>query len=119
RACAEATGCRLPYVRADWLVAAASRPPLYHDLLRLPETEAGLQRLLRIDVGENVRRGRVARAGFNGSGVSRNNRMIERHESGGVLYWRSYDFARNTGRGNLFAHPLAPGAGAAAFEPDG
>ncbi|MBY0460047.1 MAG: hypothetical protein K2V38_22250, partial [Gemmataceae bacterium] len=27
------TGCPLPLLRADWFVASASRPPLYHDLL--------------------------------------------------------------------------------------
>ena len=36
KAIAAATGCELPYVRADWFVATASRPPLYHDLLQLP-----------------------------------------------------------------------------------
>ena len=119
RACATAADCRLPHVRADWFVAAASRPPLYHDVLRLPATEPGLQRLLRIDVALNIRQERVARAGFNGSGVSRNNRLIERHEANGVVYWRSYDFAANVGRQNLFAHPLGQGEGGATFEHDG
>src|SRR5262249_42081037 len=102
------TGSPLPWGRGDWFVAAAARPPLYHDVRRLPRTEAELERLLRVDRAENVRQGRAARAGFNGSGVSRNNRLIERHESGSVVYWRSYDFAGNTGRRNLFAHPLGP-----------
>src|SRR5205823_1082367 len=114
-----ATGCRLPYVRADWFVAAASRPPLYHDVLRLPAAEPELQRLLRIDVAQNIRQERVARAGFNGSGVSRNNRLIERHETNGVVYWRSYDFGSNTGKQNLFANPLAAGEGNSTFEHDG
>jgi tetratricopeptide (TPR) repeat protein len=113
------TGCRLPHVRGDWFVAAASRPPLYHDVLQLPKTEHALEALLRVDTRENIRQERVARAGFNSSGVSRNNRLIERHEAGSVVYWKSYDFARNTGRQNLFAHPLGPGEDAAAFRPDG
>jgi tetratricopeptide (TPR) repeat protein len=119
RDCATATGCMLPIVRADWFVAAAARPPLYHDVLQLPEAERDLQKRLGVDVAKNIRQERVARAGFNGSGVSRNNRLIERHESGGVVYWRSYDFGRNTGKQNLFAHPLAEGEGAANFEHDG
>lgn len=119
RACAEATGSPLPLVRADWFVAAAARPPLYHDVLRLPETEGELERQLGVEVAENIRRGRVARAGFNSSGVSRNNRLIERHQAGDVIYWRSYDFAGNTGRQNLFAHPLGAGEGAATFRHDG
>lgn len=117
--CAEATGCRLPFVRADWFVAAASRPPLYHEILQLPATDAELERALRVDVAEDIRQERVARAGFNGSGVSRNNRLIERHESGAVVYWKSYDFGSNTGRHNLFARPLGPGEGPAEFKPDG
>ncbi|HMF13379.1 MAG TPA: c-type cytochrome domain-containing protein, partial [Gemmataceae bacterium] len=113
------TGCKLPYVRGDWFVAAASRPPLYHDVLQLPKTERELAALLRVDTRENIRQERVARAGFNGSGVSKNNRLVERHEAGNVVYWKSYDFASNTGRQNLFAHPLGPGDAATAFRPDG
>jgi tetratricopeptide (TPR) repeat protein len=119
RGCADLTGCRLPYVRADWFVASASRPPLYYEVLQLPATLGELEKVLRIDAAEDVRQERVARAGFNGSGVSRNNRVIERHESGGVVFWLSYDFAGNVGRQNLFAHPLGPGDGEAAFRHDG
>jgi tetratricopeptide (TPR) repeat protein len=106
--CVEATQCRMPWVRGDWFVAAASRPPLYHEVLQLPARERDLEAMLRIDTAEAIRQERVARAGFNGSGVSRNNRLIERHESGRVVYWKSYDFAGNTGRQNLFAQPLGP-----------
>ena len=111
RYCAEATRCRLSHVRGDWFVAVAARPPLYHDILQLPASERELEKLLRLDVLENIRQERVARAGFNSSGVSRNNRLIERHESGSVVYWKSYDFGGNTGKQNLFAHPLGPVAG--------
>jgi tetratricopeptide (TPR) repeat protein/mono/diheme cytochrome c family protein len=113
------TQCRQPNVRADWFVAAASRPPLYYEVLQMPATLGDLEKLLRIDSAENIRQEKVARAGFNSSGVSRNNRLIERHEAGGVMYWISYDFAGNIGRQNLFAHPLGPGDGASAFHHDG
>ena len=113
------TRCKLAYVRADWFVAVGSRPPLYHDILQLPRSEQELERLLRIDTAESVRQERAARAGFNGSGVSRNNRLIERHESGATVYWKSYDFAANTGRQNLFARPLGPGSSDADFSHDG
>jgi tetratricopeptide (TPR) repeat protein len=108
RYCADATHCPLPVIRGDWFVATASRPPLYHEVLQLPDTEQALEKMLRVDVAEDIRQERVARAGFNGSGVSRNNRLIERHESGRVVYWKSYDFGSNTGRQNLFARPLGP-----------
>jgi hypothetical protein len=52
-------------------------------------------------------------------GVSRNNRLIERHSSPYGSYWRSYDFADNVGRRNLFAHPLGPSGQASSFEVDG
>jgi len=100
-------------------VAAAARPPLYHDVLQLPRTDVELEKLLRVDVAESLRQGRAVRAGFNGSGVSRNNRLIERHEAGSVVYWKSYDFAGNTGRRNLFAHPIGPGDGENTFQADG
>ena len=106
-----ATHCELPYVRADWFVFAASKPPLYHDVLQLPKTDRELEDKLQIDVDANIRRDLVARAGFNDSGVSlENNRMIERHESDltNGAYWKSYDFAVSTGFKNLFAYPLGP-----------
>jgi WD40 repeat protein/mono/diheme cytochrome c family protein len=120
RACAVNTGTRLPVLRADWFIANASRPPLYHDLLQLPASLAELERQLRVDAAVNLQQERVARAGFNGSGVARNNRLIERHDAVHGAYWRTYDFeavAQNLSerdlllpdRRNLFAHPLGPG----------
>jgi tetratricopeptide (TPR) repeat protein len=119
RECAALTECRLPFVRGDWFTAHAARPPLYHDVLQLPATEQELEKMLRVDVAEDIRQERVARAGFNSSGVSRNNRLIERHEAGSVTYWKSYDFASNTGRQNLFAHPLGPGDDEGSYRHDG
>jgi tetratricopeptide (TPR) repeat protein len=115
RAVAALSGCDLPYVRADWFVFAASRPPLYHEVLQLPKTDRELERDLKIDAAADIEQGRVARAAFNGSGVSRNNRLIERHRTAYGAYWKSYDFAGNEGRQNLFAHPLGPGDGEDAF----
>jgi mono/diheme cytochrome c family protein len=118
RYCVECTGTALPCVRADWFVAAASKPPLYHEVLQLPATDTELERLLRIDVEEDIRQERVVRAAFNGSGVSRSNRLIERHESPYGAYWKSYDFAASSGRQNVFAYPLGPG-GDDCFQHDG
>src|SRR5439155_25363383 len=36
------TGSDLPVLRADWFVATATRPPLYHTILDLPDTAAKL-----------------------------------------------------------------------------
>jgi WD40 repeat protein/mono/diheme cytochrome c family protein len=119
RALAAATGAELPLLRGDWLVDTASRPPLYHDLLGLPERDKGLERLAGVDLLTDVQEESAARAGFNGSGVSRNNRVIERHDASYGAYWRTYDFADNTERRNVFDHPLGPAAGGGSFVPDG
>src|SRR5262249_16703206 len=102
-------------LRADWFVTTAARPPLYHDLLQLPSTDRELERQLRVDVLANLQEDNVARAGFNGSGVSQNNRLIERHDASYGAYWRSYDFNDNSGRQNLFEHPLGPVPGQNSF----
>ncbi|MCS6977981.1 MAG: WD40 repeat domain-containing protein [Gemmatales bacterium] len=127
RAVCIATSSRLPMVRADWFLATASRPPLYHDLLQLPTTAAELERQLRLDVAQNILQERVARAGFTDSGVSRNNRMIERHYAVHGAYWKTYDFEavpqnlverQNLlpDRRNLFAFPLGPGFAERTFQ---
>lgn len=119
RKLSEETACAMPYVRGDWFVSAAARPPLYHQILQLPATDKELEALLHVNVEEDIRTGQVIRAGFNGSAVSRNNRLIERHESSYGYYWKSYDFAKNVGRQNLFSHPLGPGQTDAEFRHDG
>lgn len=111
----KATQSELPYVRADWFVATASRPPLYQDLLQLPLTDRDLERLLRVDVILNIQEERVVRAGFNGSGIARNNRLLERHDAGYGAYWRSYDFSENVDQQNLFERPLGPNQGERGF----
>jgi mono/diheme cytochrome c family protein len=123
RQCNTMTRSALPFVRGDWFVVSASKPPLYHDILGIPQTDRELERdLLKIEVSENIRQMRVARAGFNGSGVSRNNRLLERHESTHGAYWKSYDFASNDpnqGK-NLFTSPLGPvGLAERSFRQDG
>jgi mono/diheme cytochrome c family protein len=106
-------------IRADWFVASASRPPLYYDLLQMPATDRALERLLQVDVLADLRDDNTVRAGFTDSGVSRNNRLIERHDAAFGALWRSHDFAGNTGRQNLFEHPLGPNAGEVSFQPAG
>jgi hypothetical protein len=107
--------CETPVLRGDWFVATASRPPFYHDFLQLPSTERSLERSLQVDVPGDLQDDHAVRAGFNGSGVSRNNRIIERHDAAHGAYWRSYDFSDNTGRQNIFEHPLGPATGASSF----
>ena len=105
----EETNCELPFVRADWFIATASLPPLYPEILDLPKTDKELETRLEVDVVGNLKNApgvRVWRAGFNESGVSVNNRIVERHKSRYGAYWKSYDFAGNVGTQNIFTHPL-------------
>ena len=125
------TGTRLPILRGDWLAFVASRPSLYYDLLRLPQTVAELEHQVGgagFSPARNIRERRVIRAGYGAgeSGVSFNSRLIERHDlpSGGV-YWQSYDFGGQNRLQNLEETPFGPTVPAAlagevnAFQHDG
>ena len=106
----EAMVCEVPFVHVDWFLAVASLPPLYHDILSLPETESELERELGIDVAGNLRRApglRVMRAGTNDSGVSAHNRVVERHSFRNGAYWKSHDFASSVGPKNILQNPLS------------
>ena len=103
------TGSTVPFVHVDWFLATASLPPLYHDILGLPQTDRVLEAHLEVNVASNIRNAPgvdVWRAGFNDSGVSTNNRVVERHTSRYGAYWKSYDFAGSVGSQNIFTHPL-------------
>ena len=102
------TGTQLPILRTDWFIATASRPPLYHDLLKLPKNAKVLEEELGVDIPANFKADKLMRAGFAKSGVSGQNRMVERHESKYGAYWKSYDFFPETGRANLTRFPLGP-----------
>ena len=116
-------------LRADWLIAVATKPPLYNQLmfdLILPElvkrpanpqdlsnpktmTDKDLEQFLGVAVRKNILSGDVARSGYTESGISGQNRMIERHSmrSGG-FYWKSYDFLSSNRTAILSEFPLGP-----------
>ena len=107
--------CEVPYVHVDWFIGKASEPPLYNEILALPDTDIELETQLGVDVVSNLKNDpgvRVWRAGIKNSGVSRHNRVVERHKSRYGAYWKSYDFAGSVGRQNIFVYPLS-------FEHDG
>jgi WD40 repeat protein/mono/diheme cytochrome c family protein len=120
RAILVSTATKVPMLRGDWFVASASRPPLYQDILQLPGNLAELERQLRVDAAQNITQERVMRVAFNGSGIAKNNRVLERHDAVHGYYWRTYDFdevPQNLiergqllpDRRNVFAYPLGPG----------
>lgn len=101
------SGAEIPYIRADWFVANASVPPLYHSILKLPNNITELERILGVDIVRNLKEERnMVRAGMRNSGVSQNNRIVERHSSAYGAYWRSYDFKNSLDGQNIFSSPL-------------
>jgi mono/diheme cytochrome c family protein len=101
------SGAVLPYVRADWFAHNASAPPLYHDLLALPRTVQELERMLGVDAARNLAEEKnAARAGIRTSGVSENNRALERHPTAYGAYWKSFDFRSSLDDQNIFRDPL-------------
>jgi hypothetical protein len=112
RAIARMSGSGRAWLRGDWFVFAASQPPLYHDLLKLPHSEPALEQQMGVSTLENLRNHEAIRAGFRDSGVSNANRLIERHvlPSYRGAYWKSYDFSPLRARltDDLFNAPLGP-----------
>ncbi|MBL9117454.1 MAG: c-type cytochrome [Verrucomicrobiaceae bacterium] len=109
-------------VRADWFVFATTQDPLYHRILGLPgdvkdqDAALALERKLGIDLVRDLRKPDSVRSGFEKSGVSQGNRVIERvsltHADGTPgYYWKSYDFdpkQKDQPGGDIFTSPLGP-----------
>lgn len=123
------TGAARFLLAADAFVALAARPPMYHDMMRLPLTRAELETIIQLDVKASVAAelisdaDAVARAAIHESNVSANHRAIQRHTFPNApdrSYWLSYDFASAAGDHNIFALPIdLNGDGADDFVADG
>jgi serine/threonine-protein kinase len=107
----------VPYIRADWFVSTATRPPLYHTLTQTPEQFEDLAKAAAIDIEESLKLETARRAGLFESGVSGQNRLIEYHSSSMGRFWISYDFREKAGRSNLARFPLGPKTDISEFEP--
>ncbi len=131
RSLADYTGTKLSVIRADWFVAKLSKPPLYHEFAQIPATAQELEKKLLFNgltADENLKANavEVVRVGIakDNSGVSAQNRLIERHPALYGAYWRSFDFLpadpadEKAARRDFFRHPTGPG-GENGFLPDG
>lgn len=75
------TGTTVPVILGSAFVAAASSAPLYYALLGIPEDlDAFIANDLQIDVAANLRNQEVVRAGLDGTGLGRNEFLVERHD---------------------------------------
>jgi mono/diheme cytochrome c family protein len=109
----------VPYVRGDWFCSVATSSPLYEDLLQLPfklkaDRDAngqktgkdGLEDRLGVNTEANILNSTAKRAGVTVSGVSRNNRVLERHRTSFGAYWKSFDSRSSKGTDNMFRDPI-------------
>ena len=123
QALAKDMGTELFYVRADWFCTVVTQAmPVktpsdpegkhagpYHRMLSIPEQASALEHKLGVNVQYNFDRDHLARAGFNESKVSKQNRLVERHSALYGAYWKSYDFKPQDSREhNLAQSPLGP-----------
>jgi hypothetical protein len=89
------SGTATPCVRSDWFVTQASRPPLYHRLLGLPDSASELEKRLGINWRANFVGKNLARAGYLGASTTTSGfRVVERQAVVKYpgAYWKSYDF---------------------------
>ncbi|HEX3147930.1 MAG TPA: c-type cytochrome domain-containing protein [Gemmataceae bacterium] len=96
----------IAYLRADWFCSVVTQPPLYEDFLQLPFTLAELEKDLEVDAEADLAAGTARRAGMTVSGVSRNNRVVERHAGRTGMYWKSFDFRTSKGPENILKDPI-------------
>lgn len=88
-----------------------TREPLYSRLLDLPDDAKSLEKKLEVDIAANFRDPqpeRILRGAFSKSGVSGQNRLVERSAAKFGAYWKSYDFKPKNGKGRLVVVPLGP-----------
>lgn len=99
---------RMYPIRADWFIARATRPELYHMFLDIPEKVADLESRLGVDRANDLKKGNLIRGGVLVSRISSQNRVVDRHEANNGSYWISYDFAKEAGKANIAVRPLGP-----------
>jgi mono/diheme cytochrome c family protein len=101
----------VPLINADALLDAAAVGELYYALIGVDVNEplsAFIRDQLGIDVEENLADGQVVRAGTSRSQISRQDRVLERHEielRRGV-YWQSFDFEAGAANDSIFTNPF-------------
>ncbi|HVZ31411.1 MAG TPA: hypothetical protein VG963_03245 [Polyangiaceae bacterium] len=112
------TGAKVPIMFGDQMLHVATVGDLYYAIVGL-DTKATLgdfvKNTLGIDVQADIQQGNAIRAGTTKSRVSRQDRLLERHDMStrsGVL-WESFDFDPDAaGSSSIFSDPFGFVAGA-------
>ena len=109
----QATQSNAPLFNISWFIKTAFSPKIYYKLLQLPDNFQTLEAELGTDTARNYQTAnpfnkQIVRAGFLNSGVSVNNRIIERQETKHGVLWSSYDFAASLGEQYVLERPLGP-----------
>lgn len=113
----EDTGTAVPFMPVNAFVQAVEQGDLYYALIGARANLFVFEReVLRIDTVQELADNNVMRAGFTNSGVSKQERVLNRFDSGvssNQAYWISFDFDGGNGAGerdvaneSIYADPL-------------
>jgi serine/threonine-protein kinase len=104
------TNTLFPVIQSDAFIEASMTENLYYAFIDAPATLPELYLQLGVDEQEQIDERRAVRAGFETSGVSKQERILDRFElddqNGGSI-WVSYDFADNGNQNqSIYSDPL-------------
>jgi mono/diheme cytochrome c family protein len=116
------TGANVPVMYGDQMLHVATVGDLYYAIIDVDTNRTlgdFIDNVLKIDVQGDIEDGDAMRAGTTKSRVSRQDRVVERHDMGaraGVL-WQSFDFQANAANQSIFQDPFGinPGGTEAIF----
>jgi mono/diheme cytochrome c family protein len=102
----------VPVMNADALIDVAALGDLYYELIGIDANQQladFVSNDLGIDVQNNLEDGEAVRAGTTRSAISREDRVVERHELGRRpgAYWQSFDFASDQANESIFTEPFS------------
>ena len=109
----------VPFLQVDAFIAAATTQNLYYAMIDAPATLPELFAQLGVDAADQQERRILTRAGFETSGVSKQERSLARFETNqpGGNFWVSFDFADNGNQNeSIYANPLGADLAAAGGE---
>jgi serine/threonine-protein kinase len=109
----------VPFLQVDAFIAAATTQNLYYAMIDAPATLVELFDQLGVDAADQQDRLILTRAGFETSGVSKQERSLARFETNqpGGNFWVSFDFADNGNQNaSIYQDPLGADLAAAGGE---